>query len=393
MRIFGKRVSQLEPDDIDRLVKNKIKETKSLDYKRDFKLENNDEKREFLFDIASMYNTDGGLIIFGIEEQKDKKQQNTGVPKSIEDIHIENEDKLFQMIEDTVRTNTEPSICNLELKLLIVDEKQVLIIGIPKGLYFPCMVTFNSTNKFYKRKNTGKYAVDVYELNQMFMQNQVLKESIDKFRQNRFNAVSLKKVFHNLDVTTFLLAHIFPFSFINERIIDISAIENNDDIVKAMKPLLAASSTKSIYNIDGFATYSYGLSDDCLSTSYNITSYDQLFRNGVYEIYSSRIIEPHGDKPHLPAENLLLVIEHLKEALNVLNELEIEAPFYVNLSFYGLLNGKIKKGNTLSKYSFTSNEILLPAVLVQSYDTDLQNALNPVLNILFQAVGDNQSPI
>ncbi len=176
MFILGKNVDQLVVDDIKRLVENQIPETKDLDYKREPKLLQDKDKKEFLYDLTSMYNTDGGCLLYGVEEKKDEKGQNTGIPEKIVGITIDNIDKLFQQIEDILKGNTDPSISNVGLKHLMVDGKDILAIGIRKGFGLPSMVTFNETNKFYRRRNSGKYAVDVYELNRMFMQNQILKE-------------------------------------------------------------------------------------------------------------------------------------------------------------------------------------------------------------------------
>ncbi|HEX3933110.1 MAG TPA: ATP-binding protein [Puia sp.] len=177
MYLFGKRADTLKEEDILRLVSNKIPENKSLDYKRDLKLSQDKDRKEFLFDVTSMANTDGGCLVYGIEEAKDEKGQNTGIPEMIVGFGIDNFDKLAQAIEDNIKGNTEPRITNIALNPITVKNKNVLVVGISKSLGLPVMVTFNETNKFYRRRNSGKYCVDVYELNQMFMQNLVLKES------------------------------------------------------------------------------------------------------------------------------------------------------------------------------------------------------------------------
>lgn len=396
MCLFGKRANQLEAVDITRLVQNQVKESKTLDYKREFKLEDKD-KREFLFDITSMFNTEGGIIVYGIEELKDDKKQNTGVPKQITGVSVENEDKLFQKIEDLVRSNTEPSFCNLELKLIDVDGLAVLVIGISKGLGLPCMVTLNDTNKFYKRKNTGKYAVDVHELNQMFMQNFVLKESVEKFRYDRIEKVRNGKVFPNLKTETSFFCHIFPFSFVDEQIVDLSGVQSLSDVTTLMKPLFV-NSWDYMYNLDGFATFSREYLEDKLSQQanemiYKTTSFNQIIRNGVYEIYSSKII--YFEEPNrrlLYASHLIDVIDLIKNALSVQQRLNIEPPFYLCLSFKGILNGNlIYYGNTLSNMQFRTDELYLPPVMIQTYDADIKETLRPIFDILWQAVGFSKS--
>jgi len=162
MYLFGIRVDKLQEKDISRLLENQIQESKTLDYKKEINLQKDKDKKEFLFDVSAMYNTDGGCIIFGIEEEKDESGQNTGKPLKIVDLEVENFDKLFQQIEDIIKNSTDPSITHISLKEIQLEEGKVLIIGIPKGLGLPSMVTYKSSNKFYKRRNTGKFLVDTY---------------------------------------------------------------------------------------------------------------------------------------------------------------------------------------------------------------------------------------
>jgi len=140
------------------------------------------------------------------------------------------------------------------------------------------MVTFNETNKFYRRKNSGKYPVDVYELNQMFMQNLVLKESAEKFRLNRIAKVRSLQVFPSLSISSSFFIHIIPFSFQSEKVLDLTNADQMG-LLGLMKPM-NLTGWDTMYNVDGFATWS-GMHQP------KITSYDQLCRNGVYEVYTS----------------------------------------------------------------------------------------------------------
>ena len=222
MYILGIRADKVDEDLIKRLIDNQVQENKSLDYKRDLNISKDKDKKEFLYDISAMYNTDGGCFVFGIEELKDTNGQNTGKPDKITGIVLDNFDKLTQQIEDIVKNSSEPSITQLILNELEIDTKKILIIGVPKGLGLPAMVTYNQTNKFYKRRNSGKFPVDVYELNQMFMQNQVLAEKANDFRNNRLDKVLKKEFLPNLKIDTSYFIHIIPYSFLDSKFVNLS---------------------------------------------------------------------------------------------------------------------------------------------------------------------------
>lgn len=150
MYILGIRADKVTEDDINRLIDNQVQENKSLDYKKELNISKDSDRKEFLFDISAMYNTDGGCILFGIEEEKDLKSQNTGKPLKITGIEIENSDKLFQQIEDIIKNCTDPSINNVIINEILVDSLKVLILGIPKGLGLPSMVTLTRPTSFLK---------------------------------------------------------------------------------------------------------------------------------------------------------------------------------------------------------------------------------------------------
>ena len=232
----------------------------------------------------------------------------------------------------------------------------------------------------------------------MFMQNMLLKESVEKFREERTKKVITGKILPKLDINTSFFAHIFPFNFVNEQIIDLSEVFTNSKITEWMKPL-HATGCNFMYNLDGYLTYCTKNVEDDYSLQPNhfkdkIISYNQLLRNGIYEIYSSHIIAKIDNHLHLYEYELNRSIEAIKNGLCVLETMKIEPPFYVSLSLHGILNAKlIYNGNTVNSTRFTTNEVFLPAVLIQNYDSDIKELLKPVFDILWQAVGLNKNTI
>ena len=387
MYILGKRADTLDATDIKRLVDGKVQENKTLDYKKELKINQDKEKKEFLFDISAMSNTEGGCLIYGIEESKDEKGQNTGTPESIVGILIDNYDKLTQQIEDIIKGNTEPSISNIALNSLIVDDKKILVIGISKALGLPTMVTFNKTNKFYRRRNSGNYPVDVFELNQMFMQNQVLKESAEKFRFQRIDKVRAGKVFPSIAISTSFFIHIIPFSFQNEQSLDLTNIAQMGITTKMMPMNLSGCDT--MYNIDGFATWN-GMGKP------QITSYVQLFRNGIYEIYTSDLFEQRPIKGKtllcMYGENFIPeVLKKIDGGLAVLKSFQVESPFIISISLVGMKGGVIFSTPKWGR-PFLVDEIYLPPIIIPTYETDIYKQLKSNFDIIWQAAGENQSP-
>lgn len=384
MYLLGKRADLIEESDIIRLLDSQTQESKTLDYKKELHISKDADKKEFLFDITAMFNTDGGCIIYGIEELKDDIGQNTGLPKSIVGINLDNLDKTTQLIEDIVKGNTEPRIAQMVIKTIKVSDKVVLLIGIPRFTGLPSMVTFNTSNKFYKRRNSGKYAVDVYELNQMFMQNQILKERIEEFRIKRVSKVLDHKFLPNLETSTSLFIHIVPLNFNDNAIIDFKKAVDHQ---LKMKPF-SASGWDKMYNIDGFATYS------TTSDRQKVSSYNQIFRNGIYEAYSSGLFYQtrSGAQGFDPIHFMQETVETINNGLFVLNQLEIDPPFYIAFSLHNIMHKVIDTELSYYIQKFRNEELVLPFVLLEDYATDIKQSLKYSFDIMYQSVGFEKSP-
>ena len=115
MNIFGKPLDNVEENDLNDLIKCSVRESKILDYKLKCELSTGDKKKEFLYDVSSFANTDGGVIIYGIKD-KQKNKKNTGEPEEIVGIGNVNFDQEQTRIENIIRTGIEPKIIGIKFK-------------------------------------------------------------------------------------------------------------------------------------------------------------------------------------------------------------------------------------------------------------------------------------
>lgn len=388
MHLLGKNIDQINADDIKRLVANKVQEHRGLDYKRDFKISQDKDKKEFLYDISSMANTEGGIFVFGIEESKDEKEQNTGTPEVVFGIEVENSDKLTQQIEDVIKWNTDPCITRVLIKFVLVEDKTVLVIGIQKAFSLPIMVTFNESYKFYRRRNTGKYCVDVHELKEMFLQNQILKESAEKYRRERVMDVIQHRVFPNLNQTTVFMIHVIPFTFQREKYIELSNAANMG-IQEAMKPMYVRG-WDYMHTVDGYCCFT--------SDHTGLLAFDQICRNGIYELYSSQLFSDYhvGDGKFVKRlrgkEFISELCNKLTSSFEVIRKFDVEGPFLICMTLIGHKGGVIYDNNSWTQKQFLTNQIYFPPIMYAGENMDFKNILKTNFDILWQAVGQAKSP-
>jgi hypothetical protein len=386
--ILAKNYNSLNFQDIERLVNNKIAESKTLDYKREINIDKGEERKDFLFDIASFANSEGGVIIYGIAETKDNNGQNTGLPEEITGLNIDNFDKLIQKIEDLINSSIEPSIPNITIKPLTKDEKNLLLIGIPKPMGLPRMVTYNSSNKFYKRRNSGKYLLDIFELNQLFMNSYELLKQIEDFRQERISDVLNLKFLIDIEPKNASFIHITPLSFYA-----FNQLSLTDDILidkkkKTLKPI-SDDICDGRYNFEGYLVFQRNF------TERKIEAYTQIFRNGIIEFYT------HAFHTEFEKRKMFYldwfedaVLDYIKAAMNIYMDCNVQPPFVIHLSIFDMFQRyvAVKGERRINNSPFMTDNIIIPNVVVNDYEVDISKELKSTFDIIWQSAGIRESP-
>jgi len=144
--IFSKPFESIEFEDVRRTVyDDKVGENIVLDYKRDIPA--NEKLAEL---ISAFANTHGGIIIFGVECEK-----NTNKPKRIQRLNVGDvnlEDKLEQISMSSI----EPPVLGLRCRELKREDgkQRVFLVQVPESDLTPHAVDNNST--VYIRVNSHK---------------------------------------------------------------------------------------------------------------------------------------------------------------------------------------------------------------------------------------------
>lgn len=218
---------------------------------------------------------------------------------------------------------------------------------------------------------------------------QPLINEAEKFKHSRIKKILLdnQSPFQNLQTKTSLFIHIIPFDFLARPILDVTIFRK---YVGEMKPIFSAG-WDFAYNNDGFATF----------FKYNgqIISYDQVFRNGVYEIYANNIVakEQINGEEHLliNGEDIIYRIwGKLKSTLGLMKNENINCPLIILFSLNGIVNSAIKYELRWS-FPFTIDRLEFSPIIIH-------NELEPVdlyktiklyfFDPLFQTVGVENSP-
>lgn len=364
MLFRGKNILEYTNVDIQSLIDNKVPESKILDYKRELKFDEK-SKGEFIYDVSSFYNTDGGFLVIGLEEEKDEEGKNNGLPKIPDtDVTVTNYDGLLLKIQDIIRQSTNPAITNLSFSPLInISGSEIFIVGIPKAKSLPAMVTYGNHNRFYKRKANGKYSLETFELYDTFIQINTIEKQITEFIRERQYHVSENLFWPNIGSLSSILIHVIPATFYNSQIENSSSHEVEHFLKTTLSPP-SAGSYSSRYCLEGFHLFQ----NRRLASELEIVPYNLLFRNGSTETFTNdHFFKKSEESLLVNGEGLLYVIkEQLEKNFLIFKRFSIEPFFYLSIKLNNIKN-MILTPMAINRERYNNfNDLQLPITLLQN---------------------------
>jgi|SRR5579863_1095457 len=380
---FIKEFEQITKADIDELVSNHVPEGRDLDYKEQLPGSTSDDKREYLYDLTSFANTSGGVMIFGIGEQRDANNNPTGLPATAPGLTGVNADKEIQRLESLQLIGVERRVPSVRIKVVPgFASGPVLVVYIPKSWASPHIVTLGGIHRFYARGERGKYLMDWHQIRSSFALSESLAEKVRGFRYERLARITAADSLPTqMAGPARAVLHLFPMSAVDPvTSIDILRIRAQPG---SLPPPGWKSSTgwSGSPNLDGFAQM------------INRTSYVQLFRTGAIEAVDSYLLNWENKRlipfPTLEQE----IAEQAAAYVNLLSSLNILGPIFLMVSLLKI-NGHQIAGDGLQMFPtppFDRDDLILPDVMLETFSADVPSALKPAFDTMWQAFGQDGS--
>ncbi len=203
----GKKLADLQEQDLQRLVDDQVQERDIVEYKRDIYGNSDSEKREMLKDIASMANHHGGYLLIGIDEDEE------GIPINLGGIEPSNH---VERIRSSCLDNIDKRIVGLEIKdIPLSNGKLVIVVSIPQSLNAPHMITHQGVNQCWKRHGRQKDKMTIDEIGEAFDRRLSNLNSLDRFIFTR-----KAQVLENIGGQTQMVISASPAFLRNEVIFD-----------------------------------------------------------------------------------------------------------------------------------------------------------------------------
>ncbi len=380
--MINKNIDEITKDDLQALKDNEVIEHKTIEYKQALPGKSDKEKEKFLADVSSFANASGGDLIYEVVEDRQSRK-----PKSIEGLSISNIDQEILRLDNMIRTGIQPRLPSATISppIPLENSKVALIIRIPKSWVSPHRVICN--DKFYSRSSNGKYPLDVGELRIAFNLSETITERIRNFRMDRISKILANETPVPFYETAKIVLHLIPIiSFNPAQAYDISQIASHPSEM----PPIHSFGWNHRYNLDGFLTYS----EDQEGKSY---SYVQLFRNGIIEAIDASMLEsdPEGREPTIPSG--LYEHELVKSVtcyISLLKKLNVEPPIFIFFDLLGVKGYSMAVGSNVrvhDSHTIDRDLLLLPEVVIESYDVRTEDVLKPCFDSIWNACGFSRS--
>jgi hypothetical protein len=381
----------ITPDDIVRLVADKVSERKTLEYKKTLNVGNTEEKAEFLADVSSFANASGGDIFFGITDERGEDGNATGIPGEIVGLTISNAGTECNRIEQLIQTGLQPRLPVVFVKALDIPERgMVIVVRVGKSWAAPHMVSYANRTRFFSRNSSsGKVLLDVHQIRAAFAEQRGIGERLRTWKADRISKALSGEGPVELTGAR-LLFHFIPAATL---MVDGQSLPRVFDDCKwgNGRRLMSLSPEWRRYNADGLLLTSK-------ETTERGRSYLQVFKDGPLEYGDSYVLGMNRNDAIPSAIFEQKLVATFEQALSLLKSLEVSPPIYVTLTLIGAKGIRLATPYNAYRYGYVSDPIDRDVVVCP--DVEFQHSteerpypttLLPIVNSVWQAAGIAQS--
>ena len=349
--MLEKPIGDLTGADLARLIENQVGESRSLEFKRDLPEGGAEAVKEFLADVSSFANAQGGDILFGIEEEN-------GIASGLPGLQLDNTDAIKLALENSLRDGIATRLIGVRVQEVPLENgRQVLVIRVPSGMAAPHQVIFRGSGKFFNRNSAGKFQMDVHDLRHAFTDAGGLSARFHRLHSEAIERSLGQEMPFALMQDAAAIVSVLPLALFREQ----RQLPVTRD--HAVLPIQAGGYS-AIDMIEGVTMHS-ALEEGSL----RVRSFATTFREGradiAFIIGGRREIEGQQRRLVFPQRFEDGVAEAANAARAVLGYYGIDGPWIVFVSVTGVRNHYIAK-----EYGWTSSAAYRDEVLLGSLQLD-----------------------
>ncbi|MCI0152096.1 ATP-binding protein, partial [Paraburkholderia sediminicola] len=203
------RLDTVTEADIQDLIDHGVRESRTLDYKRDWPTDR-DARTELAKDVCAFANALGGDLVFGIREEG-------GAAAAIVPLQFANLDAELLALTSALRDLLEPRVSGglHPHPVPVAVGGYVVVLRVAPSPAAPHRVTRD--NHFYARTSVGKEPMDIHGIRNAFAFSDSLADRVLEFRSNRMTRLSNGQGARPLQDAPRVVCHVVPVSAITRR--------------------------------------------------------------------------------------------------------------------------------------------------------------------------------
>lgn len=298
---------------------------------------------------------------------------------------VQDLDSKIERWSNTIRRGADPkfppSIFDIK-ELHVEDGRYVFVIRVNKSWSPLHRVTYN--NKFYGRGPSGKFPLDTGEIQRRMLEGERFADDLEEFRDERVSEFEADDTLLPVIDGPKLLLHLVPVgAFSSGQKIDrktAGAMYKNRPRMLASRPVTGGFTDN--YTVDSVIVHQ-SVPDE------GLYKYVRTFSSGTIEMYTAWPFNPMDDG------SAVLDVEMVREALEstlpiqlqYLDSQDIDPPIYACMSILDTEGYGVGTGFPRRQQWTLDSAMQLPEVMIESYDTDLEEVCDQLVEYIYNAGG------
>lgn len=393
MRILGASIGAVSAEFVERLRADRTQESETHDYKAVLPDSRNDEaKADFARSVTAFANTQGGVLVYGLDAPKRGEWTLPGLPGF-------NYDERINSLDQVLASKCDPRLPRLTYREVVRgDAPPLLLVGVPRSLGAPhAVMRPNAVREFWRRGNLGNYPMTSREIRDAFLEADRWLNEATEFHINRLKLIiSGNLLAEPSEPAGALILHVLPLG----RLRSMSVQTGTVDRYRVPGLPWSTSSWSRQPILEGVLRRQEGTDS---ATHHSVLHY----RSGAVEVNRQLgiLVPGVGYHPDLVdgGELEVLLVGTVHRAVEWLTSAEVSPPYSIHLSLH------VRSGSRLvvnrQNYNpqvgqsrahavgtgFDRNAAIFQALIVETSE-DLPRTLRTMVDLVWQAAGNDGSP-